>query len=427
MSDSLQRDARLLDADFYASDPHDVYARLRAEAPVFWHEGGQMWALSKYEDVREVMRYPERFSSAFGVRPRETLTADDGSKLEESDMPRRAELRRQRGLGNLVGGEPALPLLDPPRHGLVRKVVGSAFTPRFISSLEATVERLTTEALGAIDPGTTVDFVERVAMPVPLYMVATMLGVDQVDWPDFRRWVHAVISLSDSDFGSGEVSDDMNLWLGEFIELTQYFGEKLDDRLAHPRDDLLTALAQAEIDGEPLDLMTQLMLVVVVLSGAYETTRGLLAGGVRLLAEHPDQQAILVERPEFIPGAVEEFLRYGTPVVNMARTVLEPTSVRGQEMSKGDYLVLLFAAANRDEDIWPQADVFDVTRRPDSTHVAFGVGEHFCLGAALARAEARIVFSQLLTRFPKFQLAGPYERTPSTLTPGYNTLPVSFL
>jgi cytochrome P450 len=416
--------ARLTDPAFYAGDPYPVYARLRREAPVFWYEPGQFWALSKYRDVKTVSRAPNLFSSAYGLRPTESVPFDDGSPIEDdTGMPRRAELRRSMDLSKLLGGE-MIVALDPPRHTQLRRLVSTAFTPRMVAALEKEVAELTIQALDAMEPGTVADFVETVALPVPMFVIAKMLGVPPEDFPAFRRWSDAIVAATDAL--QDRESEALGFLAEQLMELAGYFMAALEDRRTNPRDDLITALGQAEVDGERISEANQLLLALVVLVGGNETTRSLLSGMAKLLADHPDQRALLIERPDLMPNAVEEALRYWTPVVTMARTATEATELRGQRIERGDYVVMLFGSANRDEDVWERADVFDITRKPDPLHMAFGFGEHFCLGASLARCEARIVFSELLARFPAFEIAGDIERTASMLTPGMEKMPVLF-
>jgi cytochrome P450 len=221
-------------------------------------------------------------------------------------------------------------------------------------------------------------------------------------------------------------SETMGHLFEQLMELMSYFMEALTDRRDNPRDDLITALGQAEVDGERISEPNQLLLLLVVLVGGNETTRSLLSGGIKLLADFPDQRRLLMERPELINLAVEEILRYWTPVVTMGRTATRATEIRGQAIAPGDFVVMLWQSANRDEDAWERPDVFDITREPDPMHMAFGFGQHFCLGAALARCEARIVFSEMLRRFPDYEIAGEIKRTESMLTPGMELMPVLF-
>lgn len=422
-AEDLQSLARLVAPDFYASEPHDIYARLRREAPVFWSEEGSIWGLSKYEDVKFVHGHPELFSSMYGIMPSQALEPDDGSACPVNGLPRMAELRRKKMLEMFAGNELVL-ALDPPRHTRIRRLVSAAFTPRRVASLEPGIRALTREALALIEPGDVTDLIPTLAGPIPLRTIAQMLGVPREDWERFGVWSDAITAGTSGIFNadSPEAVEKME----QFVQFAMYFGNQLAERKSSPRDDLLTALQQ-EVDGDVLNDMDQLANCVLLLTAGNETTRTLIAGGAKLLAENPDQCAWLVDHPETISWAVEEMLRCVTPVTGFARTAMETTTIRGEEIKRGDYVMSLFASANRDEEAWVDPDVFDVQRRPDPGHVAFGFGPHFCLGAALARLEAKVVFEELLSSFPKFELAGESRRVANgDVVPRYTSMPMVF-
>lgn len=416
--------ARLDDPAFYASQPFHVYARLRREAPVFWYEPSEMWAISRYEDVRFVTSHPELFSSAYGLSPANSIPFDDGAQVVEDRLPRRAELRGCAQRQIVAPGTELLPASDPPRHTLLRRLVSSAFTPRVVASLEGLVYELTREALDSIEPGAITEVVEALAAPIPALVIAEMLGVPREGWDDFKRWSDGILAGLDT---LGDPTNELSMdRYQHMMEFGQYFAAALLDRETNPRDDLLSALVQAEADGERLDLLNQLSMVGLLLVAGNETTRSLISTSVELLAAHPDQRAVLSEHPELMASAVEELLRMASPLVTFCRTAVEDTKLRGQKIRRGDYLVLLYAAANRDEEIWQSPEELDVTRPVDFGHMAFGFGPHHCLGASLARLEARVVLTELLQRYPDFALAGSVERTPHASTPGICRLPVVF-
>jgi cytochrome P450 len=211
--------------------------------------------------------------------------------------------------------------------------------------------------------------------------------------------------------------------VGEFFA---YIGGALADRAQNPRDDLLSGLVHAEADGLKLDPSEQVTMAVTLLVAGNETVRAMLSGGCRLLAGNPDQRELLLARPDLMGNAVEEILRCSSPILNFCRTATETTEIRGQKIERGDYVLMLFVAGNRDEGVFDRSEVFDVSRTFDSTHMAFGFGPHFCLGAALARLEAQIAFRRLIERFPNFELAGEVVRTRSTATSNIDTMPVRF-
>jgi cytochrome P450 len=417
---TLDDEVRLLETSWFMSYPHDVYTRLRHEAPVYWSERDGLWALSKYEDIRYVSKTPELFANAYHIYVAAASVQDDGQpSTDVLGLPRRAELRKTEALGPLITDN--LVMADGERHLFLRKIASHAFTPRAISALEDQVKQIASELFDEIPSDVEVDFVDTVAAPLPMIMIALMLGVPREDLDSFRLWSDAFIEMSDESF-----QDQLAARVEHVLEFREYFTAQLQDRAAHPRDDLLTKLAQAEWRGEPLGINEQLSMAQILLIAGNETTRGLIAGAGLAMAQQPDQRRILVEEPDLMPGAVEEFLRYVTPVTHMCRTALEDVELRGQHIAKGDFLCLLYAAANRDEEVWERADELDVTRAPDPAHLAFGFAEHFCLGANLARREARIVLSELLARFPDYEVVGPVTRTRQHMTPGIKTMPVVF-
>lgn len=422
----LESTARLVDPTFYANQPElfDVYARLRAEDPVFWYEPSKMWALSKFDDVRFVSRNPD-FSTAYGVTPTESIPFDDGSEVEETGMGRRAELRRRAVTTRFGPGSEPLLVTDAPRHTVLRKLVSYAFTPRFIASLTDRIEEHTKQALDRIEPHTVTDLVDALAVPVPMHTIGEMVGVQEADRDAFVRWADALVAANDL-LTKGPESPEVAAFNAQLLELAGYFAQALMDREQSPQDDLLTAIVKAEADGERLDLMNQLTMVLILILGGNETTRNLIAGGAKLLADHPDQRQLLIDDPSRMSGAVEELLRCVTPIHSTCRTATAPTEIRGRTIERGDYVVLLYGAANRDEDVWENAEALDIRRPADPMHQAFGYGTHFCLGAALARNQARIVFEGLLRRFPHYELAGPVERLASTGSNGIKRMPVYF-
>jgi cytochrome P450 len=415
----------LADVDFYMHYPYDLYARMRAEAPVYWSERDQAWALTKYEDIRFVSKTPHLFSNRFGQIAAQCGTPDDGEPevadpITGHPMPRPATLR---GAMNELRPD-ILTSVDPPRHTFLRKVASAAFTPKAITRLEQHVADLAVAQIDRIEPGVEMDFIEAVAAPVPMRVIAEMLGVSTDLLDDFRRWSDAFIELNDQNDVRDEA--ETNEYFSAIMEFGEYFTAELQDRAKNPRDDLLTAVAHADDDGEPLNIESQLSMAFVLLVAGNETTRGLLANAAHALYEHPDQRRLLASDPSLLPNAVEEFLRYQSPVTHMCRTALDDTELRGQEIARGDFIIMLYPAANRDEDVWERSEELDVTRAPDPGHLAFGFAEHFCMGAALARREIRLVLGELLSRYPNYELLAEPTRVRAHMTPGIKTMPVVF-
>ena len=314
--------------------------------------------------------------------------------------------------------------VDPPRHTFLRKVASAAFTPKAITLLEQHVAELAVAQIDRIEPGVEMDFIEAVAAPVPMRVIAEMLGVSTELLDDFRRWSDAFIELNDQN----EVRDDAetNEYFASIMEFGEYFTAELQDRSKNPRDDLLTAVAHADDDGQPLGMESQLSMAFVLLVAGNETTRGLLANAARPCTNTPISVACSPSDPSLLPNAVEEFLRYQSPVTHMCRTALDDTELRGQKIARGDFIIMVYPAANRDEDVWERADELDVTRAPDPGHLAFGFAEHFCMGAALARREIRLVLGELLQRYPNYELLAEPTRVRAHMTPGIKTMPVVF-
>jgi cytochrome P450 len=309
--------------------------------------------------------------------------------------------------------------MDPPQHNRYRKLVSRAFTPGMVAGLEGRIRAIARESLDAIRTGETHDLVETVAVPLPMLVIADMLGVAAEDRETFKRWSDATIAAADT----GQTPEAME----QVGELFAYFYGKLGERRERPQQDLLSALAAAEIDGDRLADEELLLFCMTLLVAGNETTRNLIAGGAKALMEFPDQRRALVGHPDRLPGAVEEMLRWVTPIRSFARTATRDTEIRGQRIAAGDYVLLLYASGNRDEEVFgPTADVFDIGRPADVQHAAFGFGEHFCLGASLARLEARVLFEELLDRFPDFSLAGEIVPLRSTLMNGLVHMPVTF-
>jgi cytochrome P450 len=271
------------------------------------------------------------------------------------------------------------------------------------------------ELVGAIAADQTVDFVDAFAAPLPLLVIADMLGVPGADRGRFKRWSDAIIEA-----GTQPSAENM----AQSVELLEYFGSVIAERRARPGDDLISVLVHSEIDGERLEEFDLLMFCMTLLVAGNETTRNLLSHGALALATYPDQRALLARDPTLMPRAVEEMLRWGSPVSSFMRMATRDTELRGTRIREGDRLLMLYSAANRDEAVFG-ADAEEFRAQRDATrHVAFGFGEHFCLGAQLARMEARIAFAQLLERFAGWELTGTVERLPSLFMRGIVHLPL---
>jgi cytochrome P450 len=304
--------------------------------------------------------------------------------------------------------------MDPPEHVKYRRLVQPAFSPGRLRVLEQHIGDIVQELAPALDADGPVDFVDAFAATLPMIVIGDMLGVPREDRDRFKRWSDAIIEA-----GTQQTAENM----AQSVELFEYFGAVIAERRERPGDDLISLLVHSEIDGERLEEFDLLMFCLTLLVAGNETTRNLLSHGALALASDPPN-APNWRTPELLPRAVEEMLRWGTPVASFMRVATRDTELRGTPIREGERLLLLYAAANRDERVFgADAEEFSV-RRDASGHVAFGFGEHFCLGAQLARMEARIAFSELLSRFPRWELAGDVKRLPSLFIRGIVRLPL---
>jgi cytochrome P450 len=377
--------------DFYAGDPYPAYRELRATAPVCWNDVTKFWALLKYEDIRFVSSNPALFSSTEGIT------------IPDPAMPSPVQP------GGLI-------FTDPPRHRQMRKLINAGFTRRRVAVLEPKIREIVRGILDGIEPGSVHEFAEEIAAPLPTRMIAELIGAPPDDWEQFRAWSDAATGSADP-----EIELDPLVASGQLFE---YFQKLIAARRGEPRDDLLSVLAGAEIDGIRLTDEDLLNFAFLLLVAGNETTRNLIALGTCALIAHPDQCRLLVADPGLIPAAVEEMLRWNSPVVHMARTATADIEIRGRRIAKGDVVVMLYGSANRDEDIFgADSEEFKVTRHPNP-HIAFGCGEHSCVGAQLARLEASVLFDELLRRFPRLELAGDVDRMRATMVPGVKRMPV---
>lgn len=383
----------LHDPDFYRGDPYPAYQRLRREAPVYWHEECGWWALSKYEDVRFVSIHPELFTSTQGI-----MIPDEGAIT-----PDKLDL---------------MIFTDPPRHRALRAAMKTRFTPGHVVRLEPRIRELARQIVDGIARGPVIDFAEEVAAPLPTVVIAELIGAPSEDWERFRAWSDAVIGYDDPDTPLRQ--DEAQ------VALHEYFAALIEARRLEPRDDLLSSLLSSELDGQKLSWNDVYNFCWLLLIAGNETTRNLIALGTRALLSHPDQLQKLLDSPSLMRSAVEEMLRWGNPVTHMVRTATQDVPIRGHKILKGQRVVMLYGSANRDEEIFgPNAEAFDITRHPNP-HIQFGFGEHVCIGAALARLEARIMFEELVPVLASATLAGEVTRVRATMVPGVKTMPVQF-
>jgi cytochrome P450 len=383
----------LVDESFYAGDPFPLYARLRHEAPVVWHQGADgpgWWVVSTQPEVLEVSRDPARFQSGKGI-----LTMEIGIEYPSP---------------------PTMMHTDPPVHTRYRKLVQPGFSPGRIRALEEPLRVLVRRLLDGLPTGEVVDVVPTLAEPYPVHVIADLLGIPDEDRDRFVLWSDATIP------GASNLSFEECMAL--MAEMQDYLMAAGRARRGGDGTDLISVLANVEIDGETLTDDELLMFFNQLLVAGNETTRNMISGGLWALANTPDQWARLVADRSLIPSCVEEWLRWTTPVVAFMRTATVDTELRGVPIAADDPVLLLYAAANRDEDVFgPDADTFRVDREHNA-QVALGFGPHFCIGAALARLEGRILLEEMLERWDTLEPAGDVVRTGSAIIAGLKSAPL---
>ena len=389
----MQPEIDLLDGRFYAADPFPAYAWLRRHAPVYFDEPRGLWGVALHEDVQRVSKDPELFCSSGSSRP---------------DAP----------------AIPSMINLDDPLHKRRRNLVNRGFTPRRVADHEPRIREICRGLIAKVAPLGRCDFVRDIAAPLPMIVIGDMLGVEPEDRDRLLRWSDELIEGT-SATAPPEVQQAAGRAFGEYAE---YNRRVVAQRRERPAEDLISALVHAEIEGERLSDDELLQESLLILVGGDETTRHVISGGMAALIRHPEQRALLAREPARIPAAVEEMLRWVTPIQNMNRTATRDVELRGRSIRKGDKVLLLYASANRDEAVFQAPERFDVTRDPNP-HLAFGgYGTHHCLGASLARLELRVMFEELLAALPDLELASdaPLSLRPSNFLVGIQSMPVAF-
>ena len=379
----------LVSGSFWGSNPHEALAWLRANDPVYWDEAGGVWGITRYDHIREISKDPALYSNAGGIRP------DADPVPEMIDM-------------------------DDPGHWQRRKLVNRGFTPARVRAQETAIRAVANRLIDAVAPAGQCDFVTDVAAWLPLKVIGDALGVDDRDHPALLEWSDTLMRGQGGDFS------DIEAMMNAFVDYSTYARRVIEARRATPADDLMSVLVHAEVDGDRLSDEEIIYESLLILIGGDETTRHVITGGVWQLL-HTRQWERLLEDRSLLAGAVEEMLRWVSPIKNMARTVTRDVEFHGKHLQAGQKLLLLYPSANRDEDRFEDPFRFDVSRSPND-HVAFGFGTHFCLGNSLARSEIRIVLEQLLDRVPDLQLVEGTEpaHRPANFVSGYETMPVVF-
>jgi cholest-4-en-3-one 26-monooxygenase len=385
---------------FLEGVPLGMFATLRREAPVYWHpdpKGPGFWAVTKYADVIRCSRDPRTYSSA-----RKAVFFFDPEPEDLANM--------QLMMVNM----------DPPKHTKLRSLVNKGFTPRMVGRLEPRLRQISNAILDGVAARGRCDFVSEVAAELPLQAIAELLGIPLADRHMVFEWSNKLIGFDDPEY-----QQSLDDGKAAAAEMYAYANELALRRRDNPGDDLVSVLMNAEVDGQKLnELEFDLFFLLLAVAGN-ETTRNLISGGMLALIEHPAQRTRLLAKPALIQTAVDEMLRWVSPVMMFRRTAMRDTELRGQQIREGDKVILYYISANRDEEAFANADCFDVGRSPND-HVAFGIGEHFCLGSNLARLEIRIMFEEILRRLPDIELGGPVERLRSSFINGIKRMPVCF-
>jgi cytochrome P450 family 142 subfamily A polypeptide 1 len=382
----------LTDGTFYGGDPFPAFAWMRDHAPAYFDERSGIWGITRYADVREISKDPDTFSNAGGIRP-------------DSD---------------------ALPMMidtDAPEHVRRRRLVSEGFTPRRIRESEEGIRTICDAIIDRVCEAGTADFVNDIAAPLPMIVIGNMLGVAPDDRADLLRWSDDMLKALGSPDPTAMEGATMAA-----IEYATYITAVAEQRRRdNQSNDLIGTLVHAEIDGDKLDESSLIYESLLILIGGDETTRHVISGGMFELLRHPDQLERLRGDRTLMNGAVEEMLRWVSPIKNMARTMTRDVEFQGETLQKGQKLLLLYPSANRDERVFDDPESFDIARTPND-HMAFGFGSHFCLGNRLARMELSVMFDRLLDRLPDLALAEDVEppKRAANFVSGYETMPVVF-
>ena len=397
IGDADLSDPRAFDGGF----PHEYFRMLRRDAPVSWNaerDGGPgFWVITKYDDLKQVSREPNLFSSWRG-----------GTNIFDPPENTLMELR-------------AIMLnMDPPQHVKFRRLVQKGFTPRMVTRLEEHIRDMARTIVDRVAHKGECEFVSEIAAELPMQVICELVGVPEED----RRRVYDLSNLM-IGFDDPEVQASREQGKQAGIEMFMYAAKLAEQGRTQPADNLATALVNAEVDGEKLTELEFNSFFLLLAVAGNETTRTVTAHGMRLLMEHPDQRRRLIDNPGLIPSAIEEILRYNPPVMYFRRTATADTEIRATKIRAGDKITMWYPSVNRDEDVFPDPDRFDVARSPNE-HLAFGIGEHFCLGANLARLELKVIFEELLRRLPDMEPAAPPRLLRSNFIDGIKEMRVKF-
>ena len=391
---------------FINGQPFDIFKRLREEAPIYWHEESLdfepgFWALTKHEDIVRVSKDPMTFSSAVGGH---LMTMGDPEVVDPSAV---AAI-----IGNMIG-------MDPPDHQIYRKMVAPSFTPKAIRTLEGDMRLKIRELLENVEGKGEFNFVTEISEQLPLWVLCEMMGIPESERPKIRDLVN---NLTDASIQQ-DPNNAFQIWVN-YMELFKMGRDMIEERRKSPTDDLMSVVANTKIEGGelPPELLDGFFLLMVIAGN--ETTRNTLTGGLMALTDNPEEREKLLKDPSLISNATDEMLRWVTSVIYFRRTATKDTNIRGQDIKAGDKVVMWYGSANRDEDIFEDGHLFRVDRDNAKKHLAFGAGEHLCLGNRLGHMQIRILFEELLDRFPNIHSTSDPVRIPSNFLAGISELKV---
>lgn len=404
------------------TDPYGMFERLREKSPVHYVKGPGVWLVTRYSDICEVARNPAVFSSRNATGPHGQRRLAALEKLGADS----AELRGAVAAGAFRDREPVLLRCDPPRHAAQRKLVNKAFSPARVRQIEDTVSEVCERLIDAVIDTGRMELVSDLAAPLPITVIAGALGVADGDLPTFKRWSDALAASIGNDDLNGE---QVLAQITSQAEFAQYFIETIEDRRRTPRNDLISDLVHACVDGESLSQDELLTMLAQFLIAGNETTTTHITATVLLLLDQPDLMSRCRADLSLVPALVEESLRVESPITGLYRTALVDTEVGGVPVPAGSHLLLCYGSGNRDPDQYGDPDSVDLDRVREGAHLAFGQGPHFCLGSPLSRAESRIALTALLTRMTNLRRdpeARPLQRVPSYILRGVRRLDLLF-
>jgi len=400
----------IISPDHYAKNgyPHSEWAYLRQHKPVFHVDRPNVqpfWAITKHADIIQISRQPRLWLngprlSVFVVEPGEEVV------VPPEAFPLRHLLN-----------------MDPPQHGEYRSVVSRQFTPRAVRALAPQIAEITRKVLDDVADRTECDFVTDMSSKVPVAVIAELLGVPRKDWEMLFRWTNEIIGGGDPEFQSA--GDPRETFEQARLGLFQYFTDMVAQRQKLPTNDITSIVANAKVNGSPLPTMELLSYYLLLVVAGNETTRNATSGGLLALMQNPEQFQRLKRDPALIKSAVEEIVRWTSPVIQFARTAVRDAEVRGQKIRAGESVCLFYPSANRDEEVFKEPFKFDVARNPNP-HLAFGIGEHFCLGSHLAKLELEVIYRQLAERMENPELTGPVQRLRSSFVGGIKHMPIRY-